>query len=148
MSTTFTIEQLVPESSNEYLIQASRIVAEEVYLEDFTDDHISSTVAGVERRPAMLVAINKGGTVVGTASLEDLGDGRGSIEDVAVLESERCKGIGRGIIYVIEQIAINSGLTELELHPMIPTGAPFFYEKLGYEYSDDDSDDNLMTKEL
>lgn len=69
------------------------------------------------------------GRPVGTARLR-LVDGAGKVERVAVLASERGRGIGADIMREIHAIAAGYGVRVLKLNAQLPVLG--FYEQLGY----------------
>ena len=71
----------------------------------------------------------KGSTPVATGRI-DLED-RGRIGRVAVLTEFRAQGIGRAVMQVLEQVALDHGLKEVWLHAQL--SALPFYERLMYQ---------------
>ncbi len=80
------------------------------------------------------VVRNDRGDMVATARLTDLGDGVGQVGRVAVLKSERGRGIGKILMEQIEQDARQMGFNRLILHGQVQCQT--FYEKLGYDVTD------------
>ncbi|GMK37616.1 putative acetyltransferase [Paenibacillus sp. CCS19] len=90
------------------------------------------------------------GNPVGTGRIRIV-DGIGKIERICVLESYRQYGIGKKIICILEEIAVEQGLRKVKLHGQ--TQAQGFYEKLGYlaaseEFVEDGIPHVVMTKDL
>ena len=89
-------------------------------------------------------------TPVGTARLRETG-GLAKAERVAVLESERSRGVGRALMGFLEAEAQARGLGEVLLHAQVPV-IPF-YQKLGYAaegdvFLEDDIPHRMMRKKL
>jgi predicted GNAT family N-acyltransferase len=70
------------------------------------------------------------GRVVGTARLRPLAPGLAKVERVAVLRSERGKGIGAALMEQVESRARSQGLASLVLSAQ--ESALVFYTRLGY----------------
>jgi predicted GNAT family N-acyltransferase len=68
---------------------------------------------------------------VGTARLREPDPGVAKIERLAVLESHRESGLGRRLMFEIEDLAREQGMDEAVLHAQ--TTVEGFYEGLGYE---------------
>jgi GNAT superfamily N-acetyltransferase len=71
-----------------------------------------------------------GGRPVGTARLDDFGDGTGAVRLVAVTSTEQGKGHGRKLMTMLEGIALHLGIHTLYINSA-PT-AVGFYEKIGW----------------
>lgn len=76
-----------------------------------------------------------GETPVGTARLREPDPGVAKVERVAVVESHRGRGIGRRLMYDLEDLARGEGMDEAVLHAQ--TAVEEFYEALGYETTSD-----------
>ncbi|MBC7546684.1 GNAT family N-acetyltransferase [Candidatus Saccharibacteria bacterium] len=144
--TNFNIEQLLPNARDLRVAQVGQLVAAEIYEEEYLAHHSEYTVKDVERRAAMLVAVDNRGVVLGIGSLHDNYDGTGMLEDIATAKSARGQGIGRAIITEIEKIAFDHGISEIVLYPK--TGAVGFYHRLDYEFRLGTANDNTMHKIL
>jgi predicted GNAT family N-acyltransferase len=72
---------------------------------------------------------------IGAARLRADDESAGKIERVAVLESERGRGIGRALMDAIETEADRTGYEGLVLHAQVPVVE--FYDRLGYEVTSD-----------
>ncbi|MEY7851951.1 GNAT family N-acetyltransferase [Natrarchaeobius sp. A-rgal3] len=72
-----------------------------------------------------------GAEPIGAARFRRLGDAKGKVERVAVLESRRGEGIGRALMEAIEDEAASLDVRTLTLHSQ--TRAADFYRRLGYE---------------
>lgn len=72
-----------------------------------------------------------GGTPAGASRLRPYAPGVGKVERVAVIRTERGKGLGRAIMLAMEEAARESGFRQLKLNAQIQ--ARGFYEKMGYE---------------
>jgi predicted GNAT family N-acyltransferase len=68
--------------------------------------------------------------MVGTIVLTPLPEGEMKMRQVAVLETERGKNIGAGMVREAEAIALSSGCSKMVLHARKVVRE--FYEKLGY----------------
>ena len=68
---------------------------------------------------------------VGTARLRESDPGVAKIERVAVRESYRDRGLGRDLMYELEDLARSGGMDEAVLHAQ--TRVEGFYRRLGYE---------------
>ena len=89
-------------------------------------------------------------TPVATARLRWI-DGTAKAERVAVLASQRGRGVGRALMDAIETRAIEQGRSSVHLHAQVAV-IPF-YERLGYEASgavfvEADIEHRSMTKDL
>lgn len=78
-------------------------------------------------------------------------DGFGKLERICILEPYRKFGLGKIIIFQLEEIAKEKGISEVKLHGQ--TQAEGFYKKLGYRTSsnifmEDGIPHILMQKEL
>lgn len=78
-------------------------------------------------------------------------DGCGKLERICILEPYRKFGLGKIIIKTLEEIAEETGITQVKLHGQ--TQAEGFYKKLGYHTSsnifiEDGIPHILMLKEL
>lgn len=87
---------------------------------------------------------------VGTGRIRMV-DGVGKLERICILEPYRKFGLGKVIIYALEEIAIEQEVTKVKLHGQ--TQAEGFYKKLGYqtsssEFMEDGIPHILMTKTL
>lgn len=76
---------------------------------------------------------------VGTARLREPEPGIAKIERVAVRESHREAGLGRELMYAVEDLARLDGMDEAVVHAQIRVEE--FYEKLGYETVGDTFDE-------
>lgn len=72
---------------------------------------------------------------VGTARLREPDPGVAKVERVAVVESHQGRGLGRRLMYDLEDLARESGMDEAVLHAQ--TTVEGFYEALGYETTSD-----------
>jgi predicted GNAT family N-acyltransferase len=72
----------------------------------------------------------RGTEMVGTIVLTLLPEGEMKMRQVAVLEKERGKNIGAGMVCEAEAIALSSGCSKMVLHARKVVRE--FYEKLGY----------------
>ncbi|NYV65738.1 GNAT family N-acetyltransferase [Bacillus sp. Gen3] len=87
---------------------------------------------------------------VGTGRIRMV-DGVGKLERICILEPYRKFGLGKVIIYALEEIAVEQEVTKVKLHGQ--TQAEGFYKKLGYqtsssEFMEDGIPHILMTKTL
>ena len=72
-----------------------------------------------------------GGRAVGAARLRESDPMRAKVERVAVLPSERGRGLGRKLMAAVETHAADEGYVAVFLHAQVPVVA--FYEGLGYK---------------
>lgn len=79
------------------------------------------------------------GMPVGTGRLREPEPSVAKIERVAVRESSRGEGLGRALMYELEDIARADGMDEAVLHAQ--TSVEEFYEKLGYRTVSDTFDE-------
>ncbi|MCM3240425.1 GNAT family N-acetyltransferase [Heyndrickxia oleronia] len=87
---------------------------------------------------------------VGTGRIRMV-DGVGKLERICILEPYRKFGLGKVIIYALEEIAVEQEVTKVKLHGQ--TQAEGFYKKLGYqtsssEFMEDGIPHILMSKTL
>lgn len=87
---------------------------------------------GLELALATAVVARDGDTVVGVAAVEPYGT-VGLLRSVAVTETLRGTGLGRGLVTAAEDVAAESGIETLFL--LTETAAEWF-PRLGYEASD------------
>ncbi|MFC4450205.1 GNAT family N-acetyltransferase [Halorussus aquaticus] len=74
-------------------------------------------------------------TPVGVGRLREVGDRRGKVERIGVLEAHRGEGVGRTIVDELEATAAERGLSTLVMHAQTPVEQ--FYRNLGYETTSD-----------
>lgn len=67
----------------------------------------------------------QGKRIIGTARLRFPEPGHAKIERMAVLKPYRRRGVGAGILALVEQAMKNKGMAEAELHAQI-TAVPFY----------------------
>lgn len=83
-----------------------------------------------EDHEATHVVAYDGETPVGTARLREPEPGIARIERVAVQESHREEGLGRDLVYAMEDVARLDGMDEALVHAQ--TRVEGFYDRLGY----------------
>ncbi|WP_254841342.1 GNAT family N-acetyltransferase [Natronomonas marina] len=76
---------------------------------------------------------------VGAARLRAYDDATAKVERVAVLASERGRGLGRELMDAVETQAIGDGYEAVVLHAQVPVVE--FYERLGYEVTSEPFED-------
>ena len=84
-----------------------------------------------------------GDRVVGAARLREYDASRAKVERVAVLPSERGRGLGRDLMDAVEAHAAEEGYVEMLLHAQVPVVE--FYEALDYDVTSDPFEDAGIT---
>lgn len=75
------------------------------------------------------------GEILGTVGLEDLGNGKAQLRQMAVHDKTQGQGVGRKIVEALEEHCREAGFKEIHLDSRY--NARGFYEKLGYtEYGE------------
>lgn len=74
------------------------------------------------------------GQAVGTGRVRVL-HGLGKLERICILQPYRKYGLGKIIVQALEEIAVENGLSQVNLHGQ--THAEGFYKQLGYQTSSD-----------
>ena len=84
-----------------------------------------------------------GDRVVGAARLREYDASRAKVERVAVLPSERGRGLGRDLMDAVEATAAEEGYVEVLLHAQVPVVE--FYEALDYDVTSEPFEDAGIT---
>jgi predicted GNAT family N-acyltransferase len=104
-------------------------VRREVFIEG-QDVAEAEEMDGLDSEALHLVAYD-GEEPVGTARLREPDSGVAKVERVAVRDAYRGQGIGRELMYELEDLARAEGMDEAHLHAQ--TRVEEFYRDLGYE---------------
>ncbi|WP_245294346.1 GNAT family N-acetyltransferase [Rhizobium aegyptiacum] len=90
--------------------------------------------------------LRKDGVALGTVRL-DLSDGTtGIVRLVAIMPQYQRQGLGRILMFEVERLSAQHGLSRLEVHAA--PDAVLFYQKLGWVMVDADKSNPLMAKEI
>ncbi|MFZ4896503.1 GNAT family N-acetyltransferase [Plantibacter sp. Mn2098] len=91
-------------------------------------------IDSLERPNVVLYVAREDGVAIGTAALQDRGDGSAELKRMFVTGAARGRGIGRALLDAIEAHARRVGISLIQLETGLPqVDAIGLYERSGYE---------------